>query len=165
VKIGAYRRIEGRLRGHPHKGGRSGGGREEEQKRFVQSAEHTTNLEGLATGHEARRAEIVNRLESKAATSIRNRRRDANRRTPQSEYAEDCASNASVSLSRRAASRAVQTDLEAPAQGIEALKLVQQTKLEHRQKTKSRISQWSRTPKFAAERVCKPSSHAFWRAR
>jgi len=108
--------------------------REEERRRFVQTAEQKTTVEGLRLDYEARRTEIINRLDeqklrhqseiSDAMHAIDLRR---------AEFAEDMRQQ----HERFHATQGQQidqskTDLEIARQGIEALKSVNQAKFEAR---------------------------------
>jgi len=105
--------------------------------------------------YEARRAEIVNRLDEQKLrhqSEIADAMQTVELRKV--EYAEDMRQQRERFIRARAASRAVKTDLEVARQGIEALKLVQQTNSSTGRKTKSRSRSGSRTPQDSpAERV------------
>lgn len=115
-----------------HEFGLQGVEREEQRKQFVQAAEQKTQLEGLRLDYEARRAEIMNRLDEQKLThqsQIADAMHGVELRKV--EFAEDM-------RQQRERFRAAQeqqvdqskTDLEVAKQGIEALKLVKQAKLE-----------------------------------
>lgn len=108
--------------------------RDEDRKRFVQAAEQKTQLEGLRLDYEARRAEIVNRLDEQKlrhSSEIADAMHGVEIRKV--EFTEDM-------RQQRERFRAAQdqqvdqskTDLEVARQGIEALKLVKSAKLDSR---------------------------------
>jgi membrane protease subunit (stomatin/prohibitin family) len=106
--------------------------REEARKRFVQAAEQKTTLEGLRLDYEARRTEIVNRLDEQKlrhSAEIADAMNAIELRKVQ--FAEDMRQQRErfKSAQEQQAEQA-RTDLEVAKQGIEALKLVKQTKLE-----------------------------------
>lgn len=138
-KIDAYRdeqQLQDAFDRISHEFGLEAAARAEERKRFVQAAEQKTTLEALRLDYEARRAEIVNRLDEQKlrhSSELADAMHAVELRKV--EFAEDMRQQ----RERFQASQAQQveqskTDLEVARQGIEALKLVKQAKLEAREK-------------------------------
>lgn len=136
-KIDAYRdeqQLKDSLDRITHEMGLNVVAREEDHKRFAQALQQKTTLEGLRLDYEARRTEIINRLDeqklrhqseiSDAVHGIELRR---------AEFAEDMRQQ-HERFNAAQGQQAVQakTDLEVARQGIEALKLVKQAKIEGR---------------------------------
>lgn len=138
-KIDAYRdeqQLQDTFDRITHETGLEAAARTEERKCFVQALEQKTAFEGLQLDYTARRAEIVNRLDEQKLThqsEIADTMQKIELRRV--EFAEDMRQqherfqDAQVQQVGQA-----RTDLEVAKQGIEALKLVKQVKLETREK-------------------------------
>ncbi len=110
--------------------------REQDKKRFVQSADHRERLDGLRQDYEARRAEILNRLDEQTlhqqseVSSVRHEVEKGAIRfeedVRQQKVRFGVGQEQQVSQSK--------TDLEVARQGIQALREVKETKLELRRK-------------------------------
>ena len=115
-----------------HDYGLAGAEREELKKRFVQAAEHQTQLEGLRLDYDRRRAEILNRLDEQ---KLRHQSEIADARhgieLKRVQFEEDIRQQQErFKLGQGQQVEQSKTDLEVAKQGIEALKLVRQAKLE-----------------------------------
>ncbi len=112
--------------------GLAAAGREEERKRFIQSAEQQTQVAGLRLDYEARRTEIVNRLDEQKlrhSSEIADAMHGVELRKVQ--FTQDMQEQRErFRESQGQQVEQAKTDLEIAKQGIEALKLVKQTKLE-----------------------------------
>ena len=137
-KIDAYRdeqQLKDALERIAHETGLNAVARAEDLKRFTQGLANQTMLEGLRQDYEARRAEILNRLDEQ---KLRHQSEiaDAMNRVDlrKVEFAEDMRQQ----RERFATAQSQQvdqskTDLEVARQGVEALKLVKQAKFEAKQ--------------------------------
>lgn len=106
--------------------------REEGRKRFVQAAENKTTIEGIRLDYEARRAEIVNRLDEQRLrhqSEIADAMQSVELRKVQ--FAEDMRQQRErFHTGQEQQVTQARTDLEVARQGIEALRLVKGVKLE-----------------------------------
>ena len=119
-----------------HEFGIKGFEREQDKKRFVQAAEHRERLEGLRQDYEARRAEILNRLDEQTlqnqseVTAVRHEVEKGAIRfeedVRQQKVRFGVGQEQQVSQSK--------TDLEVARQGIQALREVKEAKLEIQRK-------------------------------
>ena len=112
--------------------GLDGVDRQEQRKRFIQAAEQKTQLEGLRLDYETRRSEIINRLDEQ---KLRHQSEIADAmqgvEIRKVEFAEDMRQqHERFHAAQGQQVEQAKTDLEVAKQGIEALKLVKQTKLE-----------------------------------
>ena len=110
--------------------------RTEDRKRFVQSLEQQTTMEGLQLDYATRRAEIINRLDEQKLTH-QSEIADAMQKIElrRAEFAEDMRQQRErFQESQGQPVHQSKTDLEVAKQGIDALKLVKQAKLEAREK-------------------------------
>ena len=110
--------------------------RTEDRKRFVQSLEQQTTMEGLQLDYATRRAEIINRLDEQKLTH-QSEIADAMQKIElrRAEFAEDMRQQRErFQESQGQQVHQSKTDLEVAKQGIDALKLVKQAKLEAREK-------------------------------
>ncbi len=106
--------------------------REEDRKRFVQVLEQQTQVEGLRLDYEARRAEILNRLDEQ---KLRHQSEIADAvhgvELRKVEFAEDMRQQRErFGTGQEQQVTQAKTDLEVARQGVEALKLVKQAKFE-----------------------------------
>lgn len=134
-KIDAYRdeqQLKDTLERISHETGLNVIARAEDLKRFTQTLEQKTTLDGLRLDYEARRTEILNRLDEqklKHSSEIA----DAMNRIElrKVEFAEDMRQQRErFGTAQEQQVAQAKTDLEIAKQGIEALKLVKQTKLD-----------------------------------
>lgn len=106
--------------------------REEARKRFVQAAENKTMIEGIRLDYEARRSEIVNRLDEQRLrhqSEIADAMNAVELRKVQ--FAEDMRQQRErFQTGQEQQVAQARTDLEVAKQGIEALRLVKGAKLE-----------------------------------
>lgn len=106
--------------------------REEARKRFIQAAENKTMIEGIRLDYEARRSEIVNRLDEQRLrhqSEIADAMNAVELRKVQ--FAEDMRQQRErFQTGQEQQVTQARTDLEVAKQGIEALRLVKGAKLE-----------------------------------
>lgn len=110
--------------------------REEERKKFIQSSEHRTQIEGIRQDYERRRSEILNRLDEQ---KLLHERDFAEARAELDRRALRFAVEMQEQEVRLAAARKAQieqgdVDLQVAIKGVEALKAVQAAKLEAKRK-------------------------------
>ena len=117
-----------------HEFGFKSAGREQERKLFIQSAETHVRMEGLVQDYSLRRAEIVNRLDEQKLRHESELADVSAEITRQSLRFEEDIRQQKVRFGTGLEQQVGQakTDLEVARQGIEALKLVKETKLEAR---------------------------------
>lgn len=137
-KIDAYRdeqQLKDALERIAHETGLNQIARAEDVKRFTQGLQNQTMLEGLRQDYEARRSEIMNRLDEQKLRHQSEISDAVNKvELRKVEFTEDMRQQ----RERFAASQDQQvgqakTDLEVARQGVEALKLVKQAKFESKQ--------------------------------
>lgn len=108
--------------------------RDQQKARFVQAAENQTQLDALRLDYEARRAEILNRLDEQklqhqSALADAQHGLEVNRL----KFEEDIRQQKErFGVGQEQQVSQAQTDLEVAKQGIEAMKAVKSAKLEHR---------------------------------
>lgn len=137
-KIDAYRdeqQLKDALERIAHENGLNSIARAEDVKRFTQGLANQTMLEGLRQDYEARRAEILNRLDEQ---KLRHQSEiaDAMNRVElrKVEFAEDMRQQRErFGTAQEQQVGQAKTDLEVARQGVEALKLVKQVKFESKQ--------------------------------
>ena len=119
-----------------HEFGIKGFEREQDKKRFVQAAEHRERLEGLRQDYEARRAEILNRLDEQTlqnqseVTAVRHEVEKGAIR-----FEEDVRQQkVRFGVGQEQQVSQAKTDLEVARQGIQALREVKETKLDLQRK-------------------------------
>jgi hypothetical protein len=141
-KVGAFRDEE-QLKEYyeqvTHEFGLKGFEREQDKKLFVQGAEHRERLEGLRQDYEARRSEILNRLDEQKIThesEIISVRAEVERGAVR--FEEDIRQQkVRFGVGQEQSVSQAKTDLEVARQGIQALREVKETKLDLRMKEES----------------------------